>query len=233
MDYRRPETFLEGTVLMIDKPKGWTSFDVVNKIRRILRSALGIQKIKVGHAGTLDPLATGLVIICTGKSTKSIAEYQELEKVYFARIRLGATTPSFDLETEVDATFPWQHISREQVENALQKFTGELDQIPPLYSAKSVDGKRAYAMARKGKQVELKPQRIVISRLILHSFHSPDLEIEVHCSKGTYIRSLARDLGKELGSGAHLTDLRRTGIGPYSVTESLTVEKFIENIELL
>ena len=233
MDYRRAETFLEGTVLMIDKPKGWTSFDVVNKIRRILRSALDIEKIKVGHAGTLDPLATGLVIICTGKATKSIAEYQELEKVYSARIRLGATTPSFDLETEVDATFPWQHISREQVEHALVKFTGEQDQIPPLYSAKSVDGKRAYDLARKGKQVELKPQRIVISQLKLHSFRSPDLEIEVHCSKGTYIRSLARDLGKELGSGAHLTDLRRTRIGPYSVTESLTIEKFTEKIELL
>jgi tRNA pseudouridine55 synthase len=233
MDYQRPETFLEGTVLLIDKPLEWTSFDVVNKIRRSLRMMLGIKKIKVGHAGTLDPLATGLVIICTGKSTKEIIKYQELEKVYTAQIRLGATTPSFDLETEVDATFPWEHITREHVDQALIKFTGEQEQMPPLFSAKSVDGKRAYSMARKGEHVQLKPQQITIYQLELLTFDPPDLEVEVRCSKGTYIRSLARDLGKEMGSGAHLTGLRRTRIGPYSVSESLMIDKFIEKLELL
>jgi tRNA pseudouridine55 synthase len=232
MDYQRPETFLEGTVLLIDKPLEWTSFDVVNKIRRSLCMMLGIKKIKVGHAGTLDPLATGLVIICTGKSTKEIIKYQELEKVYTAQIRLGATTPSFDLETEVDATFPWEHITREHVDQALIKFTGEQEQMPPLFSAKSVDGKRAYNMARKGEHVQLKPQQISIYQLELLTFDPPDLEVEVRCSKGTYIRSLARDLGKEMGSGAHLTGLRRTRIGPYSVSESLMVDKFIEKLEL-
>jgi tRNA pseudouridine55 synthase len=233
MDYNHPETFLEGAVLLIDKPMDWTSFDVVNKIRKLIRNGLGIKKIKVGHAGTLDPLATGLVIVCTGKFTKQITQYQDLQKVYTAHIRLGATTPSFDLETTVDATYPWEHINREMVEEALRKFTAEQDQLPPLYSAKSVDGKRAYAMARKGKQVLLKPQRITIYKMNLLSFQLPDFVIEVHCSKGTYIRSLARDLGEEMGSGAHLTGLRRTHIGPYSVDESITIEKFTEKLELL
>jgi tRNA pseudouridine55 synthase len=233
MDYSRPETFLEGAVLYVDKPKHWTSFDVVNKMRRLLRSFLGIRKIKVGHAGTLDPLATGLVIICTGKATKQMTQFQDMEKTYTARIRLGATTPSFDLETEPDQTYPWDHITREQVEEVLSKMAGEQDQLPPVYSAKSVDGKRAYVMARKGEQVELKPQRIHIHELKLLDCQLPDLEVEVRCSKGTYIRSLARDLGKKLGSGAHLTGLRRTRIGPYSVQESITIEKFTEKLELL
>lgn len=233
MDYSRPETFLEGAVLYVDKPKHWTSFDVVNKMRRLLRSFLGIRKIKVGHAGTLDPLATGLVIICTGKATKQMTQFQDMEKTYTAQIRLGATTPSFDLETEPDHTYPWEHITREQVEEVLSKMTGEQDQLPPLYSAKSVDGKRAYVMARKGEQVELKPQRIHIHEMKLLNCQLPDLEVEVRCSKGTYIRSLARDLGEKLGSGAHLTGLRRTRIGPYAVQESITIEKFTENLELL
>ncbi|MGW8315910.1 MAG: tRNA pseudouridine(55) synthase TruB [Bacteroidales bacterium] len=233
MDFSRPETFLEGAVLFIDKPKNWTSFDVVNKIRRLLRNFLDIKKIKVGHAGTLDPLATGLVIICTGKATKQMFRFQEMEKTYTARIRLGATTPSFDLETEIDATFPWEHITRQQVEEVLLQMTGEQDQLPPLYSAKSVDGKRAYVMARKGEQVALRPQHIHIYEMNLGDCQLPDLELEVRCSKGTYIRSLARDLGKKLGSGAHLTDLRRTRIGPHSVHESITIEKFTEKLELL
>ncbi len=233
MDFSRPETFLEGSVLFIDKPKHWTSFDVVNKIRRLLRSFLQIKKIKVGHAGTLDPLATGLVIICTGKATKQMTQFQEMEKSYTARIRLGATTPSFDLETEVDHTFPWEHITKDQVNEILLQMTGEQDQLPPLYSAKSVDGKRAYVMARKGQEVELKPQRIHIYEMKLHDFQPPDLELEVRCSKGTYIRSLARDLGKNLGSGAHLTALRRTRIGPHSVNEAITIEEFTEKLELL
>lgn len=233
MDFSRPETFLEGTVLLIDKARHWTSFDVVNKIRKLLRQGLGIQKIKVGHAGTLDPLATGLVIICTGKSTKQITHYQEMKKVYDAYIKLGATTPSFDLETEVDATYPWEHITREMVEDTMSEFVGEQDQLPPVFSAKSVDGKRAYTMARKGKEVVLKPQRIHIYSLRLTEFHPPEIAIEVTCSKGTYIRSLARDLGVKLGSGAHLTGLRRTRIGQLRVEESITIEKFTEKLELL
>jgi tRNA pseudouridine55 synthase len=233
MDFHSPETFLEGAVLYIDKPLTWTSFDVVNKIRKSLKYNLGIQKIKVGHAGTLDPLATGLVIICTGKATKQIMQYQDMDKAYTAQVRLGATTPSFDLETEVDHTFPWEHITTEKIEKALVQLSGDQEQMPPLYSAKSVDGKRAYAMARKGKQVELKHQQVHISQLKLISTELPDLSLQVECSKGTYIRSLARDLGSMLESGAHLSGLRRTRIGPYHVDEAISVENFINNIKPL
>ena len=233
MENHRPETYLDGAVLFIDKPLTWTSFDVVNKIRKSLRHYLGIQKIKVGHAGTLDPLATGLVIICTGKATKQIMQYQDLDKAYDAQVRLGSTTPSFDLETEVDETFPWEHITQEMVSMSLRQFIGELQQIPPLYSAKSVDGKRAYEIARKGKTVELKPQQITINHLELLSFTPPDLTIQVECSKGTYIRSLARDIGISLKSGGHLTGLRRTRIGPHRVDQAISIENFIEKIKLL
>jgi tRNA pseudouridine55 synthase len=233
MDYKRPETYLEGAVLHIDKPLTWTSFDVVNKIRKSLRHHLGIQKIKVGHAGTLDPLATGLVIICTGRATKQIMQYQDMDKAYIAQIRLGATTPSFDLETGVDQRYPWDHINQEKIEQALLKLSGDQEQLPPLFSAKSVDGKRAYTMAREGKQVELKPQSIHISRLKFMSAELPDITVQVDCSKGTYIRSLARDLGILLESGAHLTGLRRTRIGPYHVDQAITLENFIKNIKLL
>ena len=233
MEYTRPEEYLDGAVRYIDKPLTWTSFDVVNKIRKSLRHYLGIQKIKVGHAGTLDPLASGLVIICTGKATKQIMQFQDLDKAYTAQVRLGATTPSFDLETKVDATFPWEHIDSEKIEQALVKLSGDQQQMPPLFSAKSVDGKRAYAMARKGKQVELKLQQGHISLLNLLSAKLPDLTLQVECSKGTYIRSLARDLGVLLESGAHLTGLRRTRIGPYQVDQAITVDNFIENLKLL
>ena len=233
MEYTRPETYLDGTVLYIDKPLTWTSFDVVNKIRKSLRHYLGIQKIKVGHAGTLDPLATGLVIICTGKATKQIMQYQDMDKAYTAQIRLGATTPSFDLETEVDQRFPWEHIDSHKIEQALLKLSGKQEQMPPLFSAKSVDGKRAYAMARKGKEIELKPQQVHISMLKLLAAELPDISLQVDCSKGTYIRSLARDLGSNLESGAHLTGLRRTRIGPYHVEQAISVENFIKNIKPL
>jgi tRNA pseudouridine55 synthase len=233
MDFSQPDTYLEGAVLFIDKPLNWTSFDVVNKVRKTLRQVLGIKKIKVGHAGTLDPLATGLVIICTGKATKQVTNYQDLDKAYDARIRLGATTPSFDLETEVDREYPWEHITRDRVLAALQKLGGEQLQLPPLYSAKSVGGKRAYKVARKGQEVALKKQRITIHRMEVLSFNPPDLEIHVECSKGTYIRSLARDLGMELGSGAHLTALRRIRIGPYRAEDAFSLEDFIENLKLL
>ena len=233
METGQAKTYLEGTVLYIDKPLTWTSFDVVNKVRKSLRHYLGIQKIKVGHAGTLDPLATGLVIICTGKATKQIMQYQDLDKAYVARIRLGATTPSFDLETKVDQTFPWEHISIEKIERALEDLSGDQQQLPPLFSAKSVDGTRAYTMARKGKEVALKPQQVHISRLELLSAELPDITVEVDCSKGTYIRSLARDLGLLLESGAHLTGLRRTRIGPYEVDQAITLDNFLKNIKLL
>ena len=233
MEYTHPETYLEGAILYIDKPLTWTSFDVVNKIRKSLKYHLGIQKIKVGHAGTLDPLATGLVIICTGKATKQIMQYQDMDKEYTAQVRLGATTPSFDLETEVDKSYPWEHITQEQIEKALSDFTGEQEQMPPIYSAKSVDGKRAYVMARKGKRVELKPQKIHISRLELLSVKLPDLSLQVECSKGTYIRSLAGDLGEKLDSGAHLTGLRRTRIGPYELDRAISIENFENNLKLL
>lgn len=233
MDFSKPETFLEGSVLFIDKPLNWTSFDVVNKIRWLLKTTFGIKKIKVGHAGTLDPLASGLVIVCTGRATKQITQYQDLEKAYDANIRLGATTPSFDLETEVDQSFPWEHITEEKLRQALINLTGSQEQMPPMFSAKSVDGKRAYVMARKGKTVELKKQPVIIHSLELQSIDLPDLSVHVECSKGTYIRSLARDLGEELDSGGHLTALRRTRIGPYKVSDAITLENFVEKIKLL
>lgn len=225
--------FLEGEVLFIDKPLTWTSFDVVNKIRQSLRQYLGIRKIKVGHAGTLDPLATGLVIICTGKATKQIACYQELDKKYRASMKLGETTPSYDLETNVDRTFPWEHITLESVKRVLGDYVGDLHQIPPRYSAKSVEGKRAYQMARKGMEVELKPQPVTIHSINILEFDPPFLSLEVVCSKGTYIRSLARDIGIQLKSGAHLTGLRRTMIGPHPVENAISIEEFVKRLELL
>ena len=233
MDYTKPEAYLEGSVLYIDKPLTWTSFDVVNKIRWSLKNRLGIKKIKVGHAGTLDPLASGLVIVCTGRATKQISQYQDLEKAYDAQILLGATTPSFDLESEVDHTFPWEHITEEMILQALEKMTGPQDQMPPIFSAKSVDGKRAYNLARQGKEVALKKHPVNIYKLELLSIDLPKLSVHVECSKGTYIRSLARDLGEELNSGAHLTGLRRTRIGPYKVEDAISLDNFIEKIKLL
>jgi len=233
MELESATEYLDGKVLFIDKPLTWTSFDVVNKIRKSLRHNLGIQKIKVGHAGTLDPLATGLIIICTGRATKQIVQYQDLDKAYDARIRLGSTTPSFDLETPVDNTYPWEHITREMVEGVLAGLSGDQEQVPPVYSAKSIGGKRAYEMARKGKEVALRKQHVIISLMEIISFDPPDLSIHVECSKGTYIRSLARDLGRGLGSGGHLTALRRTRVGPYQVSEAVPLENFLKNLELL
>jgi len=233
MEYNRPETYLEGSTLFIDKPLTWTSFDVVNKIRRLLKTQLGIKKIKVGHAGTLDPLATGLVIVCTGKATKQIMQFQDMDKAYTAEIRLGVTTPSFDLETEVDQSYPWNHITVEQIKQVISGFEGEQEQMPPQYSAKSMDGKRAYVMARKGEKIELKTQKIHVSHIELLSAELPDLSLQVECSKGTYIRSLARDLGEKLGSGAHLTGLRRTRIGPYGLDRAISLENFEKKCKLL
>ena len=220
---------LAGGLIMINKPYGWTSFDAVNKVRSVLRKHYGIRKIKVGHAGTLDPLATGLVIICTGKMTKEIHRFQSLEKEYIATLELGKTTPSFDLETEVDHEYATEHITRELIEDVLKNFTGEIDQVPPLYSAKFIDGRRAYKHARKGDDIELPASRINIREIKIEDFEMPGLTLRISCSKGTYIRSLARDIGRELRSGAYLSGLIRVRIGEYNLKDALLPEEF-ENI---
>lgn len=264
-----------GEILYIDKPYRWTSFDVVNKVRWLLCRRLGTKKLKVGHAGTLDPLATGVMIVCIGRATKRIDELQAGTKEYIATLRLGATTPSFDLEHEIDAYYPTEHITREQVENVLKQFLGRIEQVPPAYSAVKVDGKRAYDLARKDKDVELKPKVLVIDEIELLEYsvqeHDgaqllpsptgevggsslprtgmrnkafltspatpsdtdayPFITIRVVCSKGTYIRALARDIGQALGSGAHLTALRRTRVGDVSIDDCLSMETFPEWLE--
>ncbi len=227
---------IEGEILYIDKPLHWSSFDAVKRIRGMLVRRLKIKKIKVGHAGTLDPLATGVMIVCTGKATKRIDELQAHVKEYIATIALGATTPSFDLETEIDETFPTEHISRELVEEVLAQFTGEIQQVPPAFSACKVDGKRAYKMARKGHEVELKPKLLVIDEIELLEYSQKSITIRVVCSKGTYIRALARDIGKALNSGGHLTALRRTRVGNVSIEQCLSVDdavKMLETIEIV
>lgn len=223
--------FKEGEVLYFDKPLRWTSFAVVNKIRYHISRKLGVKKIKVGHAGTLDPLATGVVIICTGKATKRIEEFQYHTKEYIATLQLGATTPSYDLEKEIDATYPTEHITREMVEEVLQQFKGTIEQIPPAFSACKVDGKRAYDLARKGDEVELKPKTLVIDEIELLECNLPEIKIRVVCSKGTYIRALARDIGEALQSGAHLTGLIRTRVGEVRLEDCMQVEDFPEWLE--
>ncbi len=221
----------EGQVLLFDKPVYWTSFDLVNKVRIMIRSELGIREIKVGHAGTLDPLASGLMIICTGKATKRINEFRDLDKEYIAKIHLGKTTPSFDLETQIDNSYPTGHITRKMVKNTLEMFKGEQKQIPPLHSAKLIRGKRAYEFARKGIRKSLEPVSVVFRELELLSFDIPEISVRIICSKGTYIRSFARDLGKALGSGAYLSALERTGIGPFRLSSALNIEKFKKSLD--
>ena len=223
--------FKEGEVLYFDKPLRWTSFAVVNKIRYHISRKLGVKKIKVGHAGTLDPLATGVMIICTGKATKRIEEFQYHTKEYIATLQLGATTPSYDLEKEIDATYPTEHITREMVEEVLQQFKGTIEQIPPAFSACKVDGKRAYDLARKGDEVELKPKTLVIDEIELLECNLPEIKIRVVCSKGTYIRALARDIGEALQSGANLTGLIRTRVGEVRLEDCMQVEDFPEWLE--
>ncbi|MDY3914226.1 MAG: tRNA pseudouridine(55) synthase TruB [Phocaeicola sp.] len=218
--------FKEGEILYINKPYKWTSFAVVNKLRYHISKKIGVKKIKVGHAGTLDPLATGVMIICTGKATKRIEEFQYQTKEYIATLCLGATTPSFDLETEMDAYFPYEHISEEQTKQVLQTFIGAIEQVPPAFSACKIDGKRAYDLARKGKEVNLKAKTLVIDEIELLQFAPPLLKIRVVCSKGTYIRALARDIGIALKSGAHLTALERTRIGNIRLPDCLSVDNF-------
>ena len=217
--------FIEGEILHIDKPLHWTSFRLVRVVRAKLCQRLKIKKLKVGHAGTLDPLATGVMTVCTGKKTKEIERLQAQTKEYIAEIRLGANTPSFDLETEIDAEYPVEHISREKVEECLKQFTGKIEQIPPLFSAVKIDGKRAYEFARKNEEIELKPKILVIKEIELLFYNLPTITIRVVCSKGTYIRALARDIGESLQSGAHLLALQRTRVGDVSLNDCLKVEE--------
>lgn len=223
--------FIEGEVLYLDKPLGWTSFDAVKRVRGALTRRMGVKKLKVGHAGTLDPLATGVMILCTGRATRRIEELQAGVKEYVATIALGATTPSYDLETEIDATYPTEHITRELVEETLQKFHGRIEQIPPAFSAVKVDGKRAYELARKGREVELKPKILVIDEIELLEYSQSSITIRVVCSKGTYIRALARDIGAALGSGGHLTALRRTKVGDVAIENCLSIQQAAELIK--
>lgn len=222
--------FKAGVVLVIDKPLTWTSADVVRKVKNQLFKLVD-RKLKVGHAGTLDPLATGVLLICVGKATKRVEEIQAQEKEYIAGIMLGATTPSYDLEHPIDATYPWEHITREKVEAALQKLSGERLQEPPVYSAKSIDGKRAYEYARKGKEVQMRQALINIYEMELLSCELPLITVRVRCSKGTYIRSLAREIGEALDSGAHLVSLRRTRSGEYKADEGYSVEEIIKILQ--
>lgn len=225
--------FVEGEILSFDKPLHWTSFDLVAKVRRTLCHALGVKKLKVGHSGTLDPLATGVVVVCTGKKTKLIDQLQYDTKEYVATLQLGATTPSFDMEHEVDHRYPTAHISRDLIDQTIPTFLGEQWQVPPVYSAVSVNGKRAYTFARKGEEVELKPKLLVIDEIEVLSFDEANMQltIRVVCSKGTYIRALARDIGVRLKSGAYLTALRRTRVGNRLVEDCYQIEDFIASIQ--
>ena len=222
--------FQTGEMILIDKELNWTSFDVVSKLRNSIKKKLNIKKIKVGHAGTLDPLATGLLIICTGKMTKRINEFSGLNKTYVGKMTIGSTTPSYDLETKPNVYYPTEHINKNLIIETAKKFVGKIDQKPPVFSAVKKDGVRLYKLARKGVKVEVEKREIVIHDFLISSINFPEVEFSLTCSKGTYIRSLAHDFGKELGSGAHLSELRRTSIGDYSVDNSLKLIEFIRNI---
>lgn len=222
--------YQEGETILVDKPLGWTSFDVVNKIRWNIKQVLKVKNIKVGHAGTLDPLASGLLIICIGKHTKRIDQLMGGEKTYTGTILLGKTTPSFDLETQYNAEFPTQHITEELMEKVRKEFIGTIQQVPPIFSAKQVDGKRAYDLARAGKEVELKANTIEVSDFKIKTERFPEIDFEISCSKGTYIRSIANDFGEKLGSGGTLIALRRTRSGDCLIEESKTVDEWIQVI---
>ena len=222
--------FQTGEMILIDKELNWTSFDVVSKLRNSIKKKLNIKKIKVGHAGTLDPLATGLLIICTGKMTKRIDEFSGLNKTYVGKMTIGSTTPSYDLETKPNVYYPTEHINKNLIIETAKKFVGKIDQKPPVFSAVKKDGVRLYKLARKGVKVEVEKREIIIHDFLISSINFPEVEFSLTCSKGTYIRSLAHDFGKELGSGAHLSELRRTSIGDYSVDKSLKLMEFIRNI---
>lgn len=222
--------YVEGEIILFDKPYGWTSFDLVKKVRNTITRTYRIKKLKVGHAGTLDPLATGLMVVCTGKATKMADQFQAEEKEYLATLKLGATTPSFDLETEEDMSYPTEHITEDFLLEILKQFKGNLLQVPPVFSAVKIDGKRAYEHARKGNQPELKPKNIVIHGIEIISFQRHELILSIICSKGTYIRALARDLGEALRSGAYLTGLKRIRSGNFYVKDAVTIEAFTERL---
>ena len=224
------EDFLDGQVILIDKPLEWSSFQAVNALKWAIRKKFNLKKLKIGHAGTLDPLATGLLVICTGKFTKKIPEFQDWPKEYTGSFTLGATTPSYDLETEVDQSFPWEHITTGALEKAASEFLGEIEQFPPMFSAIKKDGKRLYELARVGKTVELAARKIEIFTFEITRIDLPQVDFRVVCSKGTYIRSLAHDFGRALGSGAHLSCLRRTKIGDFNVNNSSTPTEFKEKL---
>lgn len=223
--------YISGEILVIDKPYRWTSFDAVKRLRGAVQRRLNAKRFKVGHAGTLDPLATGVLLVCTGRATKRIAELQDGMKEYVAEITFGATTPSYDLEKEIDATYPWEHITPELIAETLPKFQGHVMQVPPVFSAVKVDGKRAYNYARKGKEVEIKAKPLEIKELEVMSWEAPKLTLRVLCSKGTYIRALARDLGEAMNSGAHLTALRRTRVGDYTIDDAMSLDQALELIK--
>jgi tRNA pseudouridine55 synthase len=225
-----PSVFHEGRIFLVDKPLGWTSFDAVAKIRNSIRKFLDTKKIKVGHAGTLDPMATGLLVICTGRNTKKIPIYQEEPKTYTGQLLLGKTTPSFDTETDVDAEYPVDHIQGDMIQKIIPEFLGEVEQLPPIYSALKKDGRRSYELARKGKEVVLDPRPVYIYELEITDAEFPFLSFRVKCSKGTYIRSLVRDIGLALKSGAYMTELRRTDSGGFSVDEALSPEDWAQRI---
>ncbi|MFD2543241.1 tRNA pseudouridine(55) synthase TruB [Lacinutrix gracilariae] len=225
------EDYKSGQVLLIDKPLNWTSFQVVNKLRWKIRQTFNIKKIKVGHAGTLDPLATGLLIICTGKMTKQINTFQAQIKEYTGTIVLGSTTPSYDLETEINETFATKHITPDLVAETTKQFIGEIDQFPPIFSAIKKEGKRLYEFARAGEEVEVKSRKITIEAFEITRFENNEVDFRVVCSKGTYIRSLAHDFGKALHSGGHLSVLRRTKIGDYNVSDAISIEDFIAQLD--
>jgi len=225
------EDYKNGQLLLIDKPLEWTSFQVVNKLRWHIRKTFQIKKIKVGHAGTLDPLATGLLMICTGKKTKQIEQYQAQVKTYTGTLVLGSTTPSYDLETEINATFSTTHITEELIHQTTAQFTGNIEQYPPIFSALKKGGKRLYEFAREGKEVEISARKVVIDFFNITAINGLEVDFEIQCSKGTYIRSLAHDFGKALNSGAHLSALRRTKIGDFSVDNAISVEAFIESFK--
>tara|TARA_B100001996_G_C18672113_1_gene597071 strand:+ start:4674 stop:5354 length:681 start_codon:yes stop_codon:yes gene_type:complete len=222
--------FQTGEIILIDKELKWTSFDVVSKLRNSIKKKLDIKKIKVGHAGTLDPLASGLLIICTGKMTKNIENFSKLNKTYTGKITLGSTTPSYDLETKPNVHYPIEHIDENMIINTAKKFEGKIFQKPPIFSAVKKDGVRLYKLARKGMDVNIKKREIIINNFTINSINLPEIEFTVTCSKGTYIRSLANDFGKELNSGAHLSELRRTSIGDYLIEDSFKIMDFIRNI---
>lgn len=222
--------FISGEIIAVDKPLGWTSFDVVKRLRGAIQRRLGLSRFKVGHAGTLDPLATGVLLVCTGRATRRIDELQAGTKEYLATLRLGATTPSFDLETQIDATYPYEHVTEELVREVLPRFTGDIMQVPPVYSAVKVDGRRAYKFARKGREVELRPKPLRIDALEMTGLEGDRLALRVVCSKGTYIRALARDIGRALGTGAHLVELRRTRVGDHDASRCLSLDQALEQI---